>query len=356
MSIGHASSLSRSQARRRLSLDLSANCRHVLVSIGAYFCPVFDNRIETGLQVRLWNAKETSMSATFVPEGASARDRALAAIEEAIGLIGQADQESDQTDELAAKRNEGDRSESRTPKLPQKLPAPRGGRRKLFGLLALGCVGIGALAWRSNGGEITQEPISTSSVQTKSRAGQTPPLSPSSDLVTVKDAMPPEAQTTSQSTPTAPAAAPVATELTLQVEDIARELSNVAQGIDRLKAEQSPIAHEMAERLKETDAVARHNVELTEDIKATQSQLTRAIDNLTDQLKSTQVLVAAIAEQLKQTQEQVAHLVSSEQRQRPRIVAPPPPTVAGLTRRPAPKPPAPAGPKTQSRMNEQPKQ
>lgn len=296
------------------------------------------------------------MSATFVPEGASARDRALAAIEEAIGLVGQADQKFDQTDEPAGKRNEGDRSESRTPKLPQKLPAPRRMRRRLFGLLALGCVGIGALAWRSNGDEITQEPISTSSVQTKNRAGQTPPLSPSSDFVAATDATLPEAQTTSQSVPTEPAAAPVATELTHQVQDIARELSIVEQGIDRLKAEQSPIAHEMAERLKGTDAVARHNAELAEDIKATQSQLIRAIDNLTDQLKSTQVLVAAIAEQLKETQEQVAHLASSEQRQRPRIVAPRPPTVAGLTRRPAPKPPAPAGPPTQSQANGQPKQ
>jgi hypothetical protein len=51
--------------------------------------------------------------------------------------------------------------------------------------------------------------------------------------------------------------------------------------------------------------------------------------------------MANIAEQLKQSQEQIARLVASEQKQRPRTLASSPLPIANSTRKPVPKRPSP---------------
>ena len=91
---------------------------------------------------------------------------------------------------------------------------------------------------------------------------------------------------------------------------------------------------ELAEHLKATQEIARHNADLTEDLKATQAQMARGNGNLADQLKASQDLMIGIAEQLRQSQERAARLVVSEQKPRPKTLASSPQTVANSTPRP----------------------
>jgi DnaJ-domain-containing protein 1 len=133
----------------------------------------------------------------------------------------------------------------------------------------------------------------------------------------------------------------MAPELAHQIQTIARELANVEQGIDQLKTEQSQMLRdtaELAEHLKATQEIARHNADLTEDLKTTQAQMARDNGN---QLKASQDLMTGIAEQLRQSQEQVARLVASEQKPRLRTRTSSPQTVANPTHRPVPTPPQP---------------
>jgi hypothetical protein len=298
------------------------------------------------------------MIAAVTPDDNRPRDLALAAIEEALGAVGHA--KPQEMTLVAPKRN---KSEShgrpiRAPKPVKELLSPKPKPRKLAALLAIVCGGIAVLAFQSNGEQVASEPVSTSSVPVVKKEGlRTQPAPQESEAAAKKfaetqvEALPQSARIGSRD-----AAAPP--ELTRQVQDMARDLASLAQGMDQLRTELSRIAHQNAdlvEELKATRIVADRNTELAEDLRATQSQLARQISNLADQLKANQDLMASNSAQLKEAQEQVARPPRSEQRQRPRPIASSQPPAANLPRRTLPKP-APSRVQVQDQTRTQPGQ
>jgi hypothetical protein len=312
------------------------------------------------------------MSITATPQQSHSRDVALAAIAQAQRQIGHADEQLVQLDETAFKL-EKEKNAARHPSNEQPRSAEPGrgssrGRlvlRSLMGLLALACIGVAAFAWQSNHGQAAPEPISTSSVSIEKRELPAQPAPYNADVAAKTEAGLPQpssqAQTTLQrAAPVAPTAAPMAPDLAQSIQMIARELANVEQGIDQLKTGQAQMVRdnaELAEHLKATQEMARHNANLAEDLKAAQAQMARDNVNFAEQLKASQEQMANIAEQLKGSQEQIARLVASEQKQRPRTLASPPLPIANSTRKPVPTPPSPqVRVQTQDSRHLQPKQ
>jgi len=276
------------------------------------------------------------------PLQSSARDRAIASIQEAQRLIGQVDLEHEDQGAKPKTRDE-----------PQDLSDAHGQPKKslfaklmswpLIGLLV--CIGVIVLAWQPNHGQVAPDFLSTSSVSVKKK--EEPPKQPTargSDMAGSQTmaASQSQAQAAPQITPIAPVASPITPELTRQFQDIANQLANIAQGIDQLSAKQSQMVtenSELAAQLKATREIARRNAELNEDLKATQAETAHQISGLVDKLKASQDVIATITEQLKETEEQVTRLVASEQKR--------------SVRKPAPKPSAPlpgARPLDQSRL------
>ena len=313
------------------------------------------------------------MSITATPQQCHSRDVALAAITQAHGQIGHADEQLVQLDETAFKL-EKEKNATRPPSNEQSRSAEPGRgssrgrlvlRRSLMGLLALACIGVAAFAWQSTHGQAAPEPISTSSVSIEKKELPAQPAPYNAGVATKTDAGLPQpssqAQTTLQrAAPVAPTAAPMAPDLAQSIQMIARELANVEQGIDQLKTGQAQMVRdnaELAEHLKATQEMARHNANLAEDLKAAQAQMARDNVNFAEQLKASQEQMANIAEQLKGSQEQIARLVASEQKQRPRTLASPPLPIANSTRKPVPTPPSPqVRVQTQDPRHLQPKQ
>jgi hypothetical protein len=277
------------------------------------------------------------MSIPATPQQNHSRDVALAAIAQAHEQIG-ADEQLVQIDETAFKL-EKEKTATRHPSDEQPRFAEPGrgssrGRlvlRSLMGLLAVACIGVAAFAWPSPHGQAAPEPISTSSVSIEKKELPGQPA-PSNAGVTAKtDAGLPQrssqAQTTLQgAAPVAPTAAPMAPDLAQSIQMITRGLANVEQGIDQLKTGQAQMVRdnaELAEHLKATQEMARNNADLAEQFKASHEQM------------------ANIAEQLKQSQEQIARLVASEQKQRPRTLASSPLPIANSTRKLVPTHPSP---------------
>jgi cytoskeletal protein RodZ len=276
------------------------------------------------------------MSTTATPQQSHSRDVALAAITQAHGQIGHAVEQLVQLDETAFKL-EKEKNATRHPSNEQSRSAEPGrgssrGRlvlRSLMGLLALACIGVAAFAWQSTRGQAAPEPISTSSVSIEKKEMPAQPARYNADVAAKTDAGLPQpssqAQTTLQRAAPAPTAAPMAPDLAQSIQMIARELTNVEQGIDQLKTGQAQMV--------------RDNVNFAEQLKASQEQM------------------AKIAEQLKGSQEQIARLVTSDQKQRPRTLASSPLPIANSTRKPVPTPPSPQGRvQTQDPGHLQPKQ
>jgi DNA repair exonuclease SbcCD ATPase subunit len=289
--------------------------------------------------------KTTSPPAAATPQNTSSRELAVAAIKEALEMIGEADQELDQP---RVKQNEKYPSvDGLFLKLIRDWQRARIAPGMLVGLLALVCVVVAVMAWQLKGGPAAPEPIVTSSVPIgKKEELAAKPAAKNSRMAATTLAEPQElrAQLLPQNAPSAAAVAPVPSELAYQIQEMARELANVEQGIGQLKAEQSRMASEsagVAELLKQTHELARHNTELNDNLKATQAQIARDISDLTGQLRANQDLMTILAGQLKENQEQIARLV--EQKQRPRPLPPPLP-VANLVRRPVPNVPKPPTP------------
>jgi len=201
-----------------------------------------------------------------------------------------------------------------------------------MGLLAVACIGVAAaFAWPSPHGQAAPEPISTSSVTIEKNERPAQPAPSNAGVAAKTDAGLPQrsgqAQTTLQrAAPVAPTAAPMAPDLAQSIQMITRELANVEQGIDQLKTGQAQMVRdnaELAEHLKATQEMARNNADLAEQFKASHEQM------------------ANIAEQLKQSQEQIARLVASGQKQRPRTLLSSPLPSANSTRKLVPTRPSP---------------
>jgi hypothetical protein len=296
------------------------------------------------------------MSITATPQQSHSRDVALEAIAQALGQIGHADEQLVQLDETAFKLEE-ERNATRHPSYEQPRSAEPGrgssrGRlvlRSLMVLLALACIGVAAFAWQSTHGQAAPEPVSTSSVSIEKRELPAPPGPSNADVPAKTEAGLPQPASQAQATPQraaplAPTAAPMAPDLAQSIQMMARELANVEQGIDQLKTGQAQMVRdnaELAEHLKATQEMARHNANLAEDLKAAQAKMARDNVSFAEQLKASQEQVADIAEQLKGSQEQIARLVASGQKPRPRTLASQPLPIANSTRKPVPTPPSP---------------
>ncbi len=275
----------------------------------------------------------------------NSREIALAAIAEAVRLVGQPSEKIAQFHELEKKRQvTRERSDARSIKPVERSSRIRLAFWCLMGLSALACIGVAVFAWQSTHGQGAPDPISTSSVTVERTRPPAQPAVHDAEKMAKTDPIlpePPSHAAVQRAAQIAPTIAPMAPDLAESVQMIARELANVEQGIDQIKTGQTQMARdnaEMAEQLKATQEMARHNADLAEELKAAQAQMARANANLAAQLKGSQEQMADIAAQLKGSQEQIAHLLASDQRQRPRILASPPMPVANQTRKPAPTP------------------
>jgi len=283
---------------------------------------------------------------------ANSRDEAHAAIAEAFRLIGQPNEKSEkliQLDELNADKQEAkDLFEA-----PSVEPSSRNRQlsRSFLGLLALVSIGIAFIAWQSGRGQPSAEPIATSSVTINKQ--ETPTAKPTKNGPEVATrtnaaALEPLLPAATQAAPISPEVVTMALELRQQVQMIVRELANLEEGIDELKAAQVQMVRgnaELANHQKATQEITLRTAELIEDLKAAGAQMARDNNKLAEQLKETQDRMANMAELFKGGQEQVARLVASEQKQRARITPASPlapaSTLANVNpaRRPASAPP-----------------
>lgn len=204
-------------------------------------------------------------------------------------------------EQLSKLERDAARHSSDHPRTNTLHPAVLGNRRSaggqlirgLIGLLLAACIGVAAVVSQSSFGNMARQLIARWAPQLVSTSSlpfqNTEVLTQPSPLVAAQ-MVPSQAHATPQDV--APTAAPVSPELAQLLQTMARDLANVEQGIEQLKASQ--------ERL--TDDNAR----VVEQLKANQEQLTR--------------LVAK----------------ASEQNARPKTSAPPPGPIAAPTRKPAP--------------------
>jgi len=174
--------------------------------------------------------------------------------------------------------------------------------RGLIGLLLAACIFAAAFVSQSTYGDAAKPIIARWAPQLiLTSSSWELPAQPSRSAVEVAAAEPAAPQPTPSAPGTpqdvVPPAAPVPPELAQLLETMARDLANVEQGIERLKASQEQMA----------------------------------VDN------------AKAVEQLKASQEQMARLIakSSEQNLRPKTPAPPPRPTAPAARKPVPKLPSP---------------
>jgi len=280
------------------------------------------------------------------PATSQPRDTALAAIIEAHGLIGHGGEQLVQFEERAFKleaKNARPHPPNELPRSAEPGPCSSRGGPALWsvGLLTVAFIGITAFASRSDRGQAAPDPISTSSVSKEKSEMPARPVPNKADVTAETDAgtpQPSRGQTTIQRVAReSPAAAPIAPDLAQQIQTIARELANLEQGIDQLKTGQAQMIRdnaELAEHLKAAQEMARHNADLAEDLKAAQAQMARDNVNFAEQLRTTQEQMTKIAEHLKESQEQVARLLASDQKPRPKTLASSPPPIANSPRKP----------------------
>jgi hypothetical protein len=191
---------------------------------------------------------------------------------------------------------------------PRGRPALRG----FIGLLLALCVFVGAFVSQSSYGDAARTIVARWAPQlilTTSLPMEKPglPAQPSftGQVAAATPVLPqptPSAQTAPQDV--APAAAPISPELAQLLQTMARDLANVEQGIEQLKANQ--------------EQAARDNAKATEQLKASQEEMTR--------------LIAKASEQTKASEQNRA----SGQNLPPRTSAPPVRPIATATRKPVP--------------------
>ena len=149
--------------------------------------------------------------------------------------------------------------------------------RGLIGLLLAACIFVAALVSRSSYGDAAKPIIArwapqlilTSSLPLE-KLGLAVQPSPSAVEVVAAEPIPPQPTPSAQAAPqdVAPSAAPVSPELA-QLQTMARDLANVEQGIEQLKASQ--------------EQVAADNAKAVEQLKASHEQMTRLIAKASEQ-------------------------------------------------------------------------
>jgi regulator of replication initiation timing len=276
------------------------------------------------------------MPSENTPQINAARARAMASIDEAFRSMGHVEPKLEQPGEPRKTTNETFKLGAaalepvKITAEPFENPLPGRSMTRIYAGILAACVGVSIIVWHSSRGGVEREPISTAAVSLAQREGTTTSHAPKNAESAVATG-PAELLAQAAAPPSVPVvstAAPPPSELSQQIQGLAREFANVEQGLDQLKIEQSRLVSENAElteQLKALHQIAHRNAELAEQLKAAQDQLTRDNGNLTDQLKAGRELMESIAGQLRQNQEQIAHVVVPEQKPRQRI---PPPITA----------------------------
>jgi gas vesicle protein len=200
----------------------------------------------------------------------------------------------------------------------------------LIGPMAVAGIGAAAFAWPSPHGHAVrftiarwvQEGLLTSSVWLERLERLARPARSDADVTGAGPLQPSSvAQTMPQQV--APAAAQLLPQLSKRLQTSMRELTNVQQAIEQLKASQAQLAHDnagLAERVKETqEQIARQTGQIANDLNQARSEMMRGSADIAAQLKASQEQMAGISQQLKATQEQMTHLGATERQPRPSI-------------------------------------
>ena len=265
------------------------------------------------------------------------RDVALAALSEALVKVGQADERLARADRRAIGLEQGAARQSspqQTGTAVQRTRLSLGALVlwSLIGPLAIVVIGAATFAWPSPQGQAVrltvarwvQEGLSTPSSVWLERLERLARPAPSDLEMTDAGRQQPssEAQTPPPQV-VAPITAPMSPQLTKRLQTITRELAEVQQAIEQLRASQTQFVHDnagLAERVKETqEQMARQTGGLANDLKQTRSEIGRGSADTAAQLKASQEQMAGISQQLKAVQEQMTHLGATEQQPRPSI-------------------------------------
>ena len=289
------------------------------------------------------------MSLPANPQQSPSPDVALAALAEALEQVGQADERLTQADRQVSGFEESAARQPSAQQTETAVPRPRSSSGalllwSLIGPLVVAGIGAAALAWPSPQGQAVRltiarwvnEGLSSSSVWLARLERVTRPASSDPE---VTGAAPRQPSSVPQTMPqqVVLAAEPLSPELSQWLGTITRELRQVQQTIEQLKAGQAQLVHEnagLAERLKDTqEQTARQTGELAENLKQARSDIqSGSVDiaaqlkasqeqmaGTSQQLKATQEQMAGISQQLRATQEQMARLRATEQQPRPSI-------------------------------------
>jgi hypothetical protein len=220
-------------------------------------------------------------------------------------------------------------------------PALRG----LIGLLAA-CIFAGALVSQSSYGDATKLMLTRWApllVAAPPLPQKEPGLAVSSsdDRVAASEPMSPQ-PTPSASREVAPTIAPLSSELAQLHEMRARDLADMEQVIEQLKARQDQMARDHANAFEQLKAnqeqMARDHAEAIDQLKMSQQQMARDTAKLVEQLKTSQEQLArdtaTVAEQLKVSLDQTASFIAKPAgpSRRPKTSAPPPRPIAPPTR------------------------
>jgi hypothetical protein len=183
---------------------------------------------------------------------------------------------------------------------PAAVPGRRPSRgraalRGLVGLLLAGCIFVAAVVSQSSYGDAVKPIFARWAPQLVAAQPSPSPLQ-----VAAAEPVPPQPTPLAQTAPqdVAPAAAPVSPELAQLLQTMARDLANLEQGIEQLKASQGQMASD--------------NAKAVEQLKAGQEQMARSMAKTSEMAKA------------------------SEQNLRPKTSAPPPPPIVTPTRKPVP--------------------
>jgi hypothetical protein len=210
------------------------------------------------------------MNSTTDPKAIEPDDVLVARADErlvhAYDQIARADEQLARLNEQLSKL-EHDAADHPSAAVSHRPPRGRPALRGFMALLLAVCIFVGAFVSQSSYGDAAKLTVA----QWAPHLGF--PAQPSPSTVQVAAATPvlpqptPSAQTAPQDV--APAAAPTFPELAQLLQTMARDLANVVQGIEQLKANQ--------------EQTTRENAKATEQLKASQEQMTRLIAKASEQ-------------------------------------------------------------------------
>lgn len=221
----------------------------------------------------------------------------------------------------------------------------------LIGCLAMACAGAIVFVWPTSGSRTAKsDPVppvaapASISVASGERQPATTQAIPSSATARIakgieQPAVQPEARLSESAVSVPP-------ETAQRIQALERRLTNLEQGIEQIKSDQTRLARENSDLLgglrQAQEKLALRVQEFASDAKAAEERAARDRLMAAEQLKGSQEQLLRFDEQLKARQDQVDQMKAAAQR---RAAKPPPspqqPPIAALPAKPVPKPPSP---------------